>query len=297
MAVIDRDDRTDHVSGEVSAGAAAEMPGNEAPGVAVQGQAVVEHARPEVPLAVQEHGPDVLAGDGVRIRPVVGEYLAPVSVHQDDAVVRAQPAASAAFGDDAADFPRFDLVERPRGVGEDVGLEDDAAGGGGEDVSRSVRSDVLPGEPFSRAAVDPFEPAVDGVEAVQVAGGGEEPDAAVVVGLDRIAAEEGGRGEVHQGFAVGVPAEDVLVGEPDHPVAVHGDVGRADESAGGVAADGPGFPGREVMETDAPGGDEPQPVLRILRDTHRQAVQDVAGRVFQRLEVQAVVHADALART
>ena len=74
MAVIDRDDRTDHVSGEVSAGAAAEMPGNEAPGVAVQGQAVVEHARPEVPLAVQEHGPDVLAGDGVRVRPVVGEW-------------------------------------------------------------------------------------------------------------------------------------------------------------------------------------------------------------------------------
>ena len=96
---------------------------------------------------------------------------------------------------------------------------------------------------------------------------------------------------------MGVPAEDVLVGEPDHPVAVHGDVGRADEPAGGVAADSPGFPGREVMETDAPGGDEPQPVLRILRDTHRQAVQDVAGRVFQRLEVQAVVHADALART
>ena len=273
------------------------MPGNEAPGVAVQGQAVVEHARPEVPLAVQEHGPDVLAGDGVRVRPVVGEDLAAVSVHQDDAMVCAQPAASVTFGDDAADFPRFDLVERPGGVGEDVSLEDDAAGGGGEDVSRSVRSDVLPGEPFTRAAVDPLESAVDGVEAVQVAGGGKEPDAAVAVGLDRIAAEEGGRGEVDQGFAGRIPAEDILVGEPDHPVAVHGDVGRADEPAGGVEADGPGFPGREVMETDAPGGDEPKPVLWILRDTHRQAVQDVAGRIFQRFEMQAVVQADALART
>ena len=273
------------------------MPGNEVPGVAVQGQAVVEHARPEVPLAVQEHGPDILAGDGVRVLAVVGEDLAAVSVHEDDAVVGAQPAAPAAFRDDAADLSAVDPVQGRGGVGHDVGPEDDAAGGGGQDVAGAVRDDILAGEPFSVAAMDPLEAVADGVEPVQVAGRGEEPDAAVAVGLDRVAAEKGGRGVVHQDFARGVPAEDVLVGEPDVSVAVHRDVGRADEAAGGVAVDGAGFSGREVVEADAARGDEPQAMLRILRQAHRQAVQNVAGSVLERLEMQAVVHADPFART
>ena len=202
-----------------------------------------------------------------------------------------------AFRDDAADLSAVDPVQGRGGVGHDVGPEDDAAGGGGQDVAGAVRDDILAGEPFSVAAMDPLEAVADGVEPVQVAGRGEEPDAAVAVGLDRVAAEEGGRGVVHQDFARGVPAEDVLVGEPDVSVAVHRDVGRADEAAGGVAVDGAGFSGREVVEADAARGDEPQAMLRILRQAHRQAVQDVAGSVLERLEMQAVVHADPFART
>ena len=273
------------------------MPEHMVPGVAVQGQAVVEHSRPEVPLAVQEHRPDVLARDGVRVRPVVGEDLAAVAVHADDAVVGAQPATSASFGDDAADFTVVGPVERSGDVGEDVGAEDDAAGGGGKHMARPVRDDVLPGKALSRTAGDPLEAAADGVEAVQVAIRGEEPDGAVAVGLDRVAVEQGDGGVVHEGLARGIPAENVLVREPDHSVAVHGDVGRAAEAAGGVAVYGAGFPGREVVEADAARGDEPEPVLRVLGEAHRQAAQDVAGRVLQLLEMQAVVHTDSFART
>ena len=115
--------------------------------------------------------------------------------------------------------------------------------------------------------------------------------------LYRVAVEQGDGGVVHEGLACGIPAENVLVREPDHPVAVHGDVGRADEAAGGVAVYGAGFPGREVVEADAVRGDEPEPVLRVLGEAHRQAAQDVAGRVLQLLEMQAVVHTDSFART
>ena len=59
---------------------------------------------------------------------------------------------------------------------------------------------------------------------------------------------------------------------------------------------GAGFPGGEVVEADAVGGDEPQPVPGILAQAHRKAVQDVAGRVFELLEMQAVIHADPFAR-
>ena len=196
-----------------------------------------------------------------------------------------------------ADFTGVGPVERRGDVGEDVGAEDDAAGGGGKHMARPVRDDVLPGEALSRAAGDPLEAAADGVEAVQVAVRGEEPDGAVAVGLDRVAVEQGDGGVVHEGLARGIPAEDVLVREPDHPVAVHGDVGRADEAAGGVAVHGAGFPGREVVEADAARGDEPEPVLRVLGEAHCQAAQDVAGRVLQLLEMQAVVHTDSFART
>ena len=93
-----------------------------------------------------------------------------------------------------------------------------------------------------------------------------------------------------------LPAKDVLVGEPDHAVAVHGDVGRADQAAGRVDADGADFPGPEVVEADAPGGDEPEPVLRVFRQAHGETVQQGAGRILELLEMQTVVHAYALAR-
>ena len=227
----------------------------------------------------------------------MGEYPVVVSVHEDDAVVSAQPAPSSGFGNDAADFSVVGPVKGRGGVGEDVCRQDDASGGGGEDVSGSVRNDVLAGEPFSGSAPDALKAAVDGVETVQVTAGGKEPGGTVAVGLDGVAAEEGDGGVVHQDFALGIPVKDVLVGEPDHAVPVHGDVRGADEAAGGAVADRPGFSGRKVVEADAAGGDEPEPMPGIFRDGHGKAAQDVAGWILQLLEMQAVVHADALART
>ena len=210
--------------------------------------------------------------------------------------VGTQPAVSIAIGDDTPDFPGAGPVERRGDIGEDVRAEDDAAGGGGQHVARPVRDDILPGEAFSRAVGDPLEVAADVVEAIQTAVRGEEPDRAVAVGLDRAAVEQGDGGVVYEGLARGIPAIDVFIREPDEPVAIHGDVGCADKTAGGIMVYGAGFPGREVVETDAARGDEPEPVLRVLRDTHREPVQDIARRVFERFEMQAVVHTDTFAR-
>ena len=212
-------------------------------------------------------------------------------------MVGAQPAAPVGFRDDAADLAGIRAVERRGGVREDVGLEHQAAEGGGEDVPRVVRHDVLAGEPVARAAAqDSVETSGAVVEAVHVPARGQEPDAAVAVGLDRVAAEQGDGGVVDELLLAGIPAEDVLVRDPDHPVPVDGDVRRADEAGGGVAAHRPVLAGLQVVEADAEGGDEPQPVLAVLREAHRQAVQDVAGRVLQLLEVQAVVHTYPFAR-
>ena len=142
----------------------------------------------------------------------------------------------------------------------------------------------------------PLETAGDVAEPVQVAARGEEPDAAVAVGFDGVAGEEGDGGVVDELLPGGIPAEDVLVRDPDHAVAVHGDVGRADQAAGGAPPDRPVLAGLQVVETDAEGGDEPEPVLAVFHEAHGQAVQDVAGGIFKLLEMQSVIHADAFAR-
>ena len=298
VGVVHDDDRADHVAGQVAARAAAQVAVHHAPQVPVEGQAVVEHAHPDVPLPVAQHGPDVFARQGRRIGVVMGEDTGLAVLHQDDAVVGAQPAASVGFGDDAADLAGVRMVEGRGGVREDVGLEHQAAEGGGQDVSVVVRDDVLAGEPIGRAAAeDPVEVPGDVVETVHVPVGGQEPDAAVAVGLDGVAPEQGDGGVIHELLPLRVPAEDVLVRDPDHPVAVHGDVGRADEAAGSVAADRPVLSGLQVGEADSLRRDEPQPVLAVFRQAHRQGVQNVAVRVLQVLEMQAVVHADSFTRT
>ena len=50
------------------------------------------------------------------------------------------------------------------------------------------------------------------------------------------------------------------------------------------------------MKADAESGDEPEPVLAVFHEAHREAVQDVAGGIFELLEMQSVIHADAFAR-
>ena len=220
----------------------------------------------------------------------------PVPVQEDEAPVGAQGATAVRPGDDAADLSLRCPVTDGGGVREDVRLQDQAARGGGEDVPGTVRDEVLAGKHFARPGPDPFEPAAPGLETVQVSAGGEEPDGAVAVGLDRVAAELRQGGVIREPAGGGVPAVDVLVGEPDHAVAVHGDVSGAHHDAGRVPVDGPGLPGGKVQIADAPRGDEPEPVLPVFRQGDGEPVQDVAGRILQRLEMQAVVHADAFAR-
>ncbi len=296
VPVIDRDDRPDHAAAEVPAFPAAQVAGHQVLRVPQEGETVVEQAHPQVSLAVAEHGPDILACDGFRIGPVMGVVPHPVPVQEDEAPVGAQGAAAVRTGDDAADFSSLRPVSDGRGVREDVRLKDQAARDGGKDVPGAVRNEVLAGEHFARPVPDPFEPAAPGLETIQVSAGGEEPDGAVAVGLDRVAAELRQGGVIREPPGGGVPAVDVLVGEPDHAAAVHGDVPGAHHDAGCVPVDGPGLPGGKVQIADSPRGDEPEMVLPVLRQGEGEPVQDVAGRIFQRLEMQAVVHTDAFAR-
>ena len=297
LALVQEDDRPDHVPGQFAARPAPHEAGHEIPLVPAQGEPVIEHAHPEVSLAVPEHGPDILAGEGFGAGIVVGDDLGALRFHQEDAPVGPEQAHPVLFRDDAADFTGPRAVQLGGGVRIDIGAQDGSAAGGIQEMSRPVRDEVMPGQPAGKAAVtDPFEGAAQAVEAVQVPVGGQEPDGAVAVGLHDIAAEGGGRAVVDEGFPPGIPAEDVFVREPDQTVPVDGDVGGADPAAGQIVPDRARLAGLQVMETDAAGGDEPQAVLLVLGQAHRQPVQDFTIGVLQRLEMHAVVHTDAFAR-
>ena len=73
-------------------------------------------------------------------------------------------------------------------------------------------------------------------------------------------------------------------------------VRRADQAAGRAPPDRPVLARFQVVEADAEGGDEPEPVLAVFHEAHREAVQDVAGGIFERLEMQAVIHTYTFAR-
>ena len=114
--------------------------------------------------------------------------------------------------------------------------------------------------------------------------------------MSRGTRRKGDGGVVDELLPGGIPAEDVLVCNPDHAVTVHGDVGRADQAAGCTSPDRPVLAGLQVVEADAESGDEPEPVLAVFHEAHGQAVQDVAVGILERLEMQAVIHTYTFAR-
>ena len=264
----------------------------------VDAQPVVEKAHPHIFLLVLEHHPHVFSGQAGGVIVPGHEVTALLTVEHHDTGFRPHPDFAVRAQQDAADLGTAGLQERLLHLpGEDIHAAHASVHPGKKHVATIVRLHVPDGTHRShRRLPNPLEPVFLGLVTVQVSLMGEEPHLAVLVGFHRHALE--GKFPLIGGelLAAGVPAEDILCGEPHPSGAVQGHPGPAHGTVRDLA-DSAGFPGLQIMIAEAFVGDKPQAVGIVFQQGEGQPAQDLAGFVFQGLETMAVVHADSLSRT